>query len=102
MSPQHNDLDRLPGQSPINQGQVYLNDLAEKQRYAYLNTAATLYLLGQETEAKNLLQKVLQIQGKTTSSIVALVNTDLDRTAESRERLKLFMDLVRQEIPVSE
>lgn len=84
------------------QGQVYLNDLSEKQRYAYLSAAATSYLLGQNAEAKNLLQKVRQLQGKTTPSIVALVNSDLDRMAEPREQVNLFMDLVRQEIPLAE
>lgn len=84
------------------QGQVYLNDLSEKQRYAYLSAAATSYLTGQKAEAKNLLQKVRQLQGKTTPSIVALVNSDLDRMAEPREQVNLFMDLVRQEIPLAE
>jgi|GEM_PF-4335162 len=83
-------------------GQVYLHDLKEKQVLVLLNLAATLYLLGQDSEAQHTLTRVRPLQPQTMPSLLAVMDKDLDRVTQPRERLRGFHDLVRRELPVSE
>jgi tetratricopeptide (TPR) repeat protein len=67
---------------------IEFHNLPSKKAYVYYSLSATLYLLGQETEAQEYLHKAKALQAPKEEEVKAVVTYDLQRLATEQPRWK--------------